>query len=123
MHRTDTSWQLHYCIQQLNSARMFCGVLHPSQVPADSWQFHLAPRSHSKPSPNLNPPMGVFFMPHHFTKNTVQASIFCERCMKMTPWKVADGRRQFCLVCYDNRKAEDATKPVVEVTQALFSEK
>ena len=59
-------------------------------------------------------------MLHHFTKNTVQASIFCERCMKMTPWKIADGRRQFCLICYDKRKTEDAAKPVAVTQGSLF---
>lgn len=39
-------------------------------------------------------------MPHHYTKSTVEASVWCKKCNKMTPWKIADGRRQFCLVCY-----------------------
>lgn len=39
-------------------------------------------------------------MPHHFTKSTVEASIWCNVCRKETPWKIADGRRQYCLVCY-----------------------
>jgi hypothetical protein len=39
--------------------------------------------------------------------------------MKETPWKIADGRRQFCLVCYDRKVAEIAewqkkSKPLVE---------
>ena len=52
--------------------------------------------------------MGKF----HFTKGTVEASIFCNRCMKMTPWRVADGRRQYCLTCYDKRKEADSQIPV-----------
>jgi hypothetical protein len=43
-------------------------------------------------------------MPHHFTKSTVEASIWCNRCNKETPWRIADGRRQYCLTC-DSRKA------------------
>lgn len=53
----------------------------------------------------------------HFTKNTVQAEIFCNRCMKMTQWRIADGRRQYCLVCYDRKKQPDAkqeTEPQAE---------
>ena len=40
-------------------------------------------------------------MPHHYTKTTVEASVWCNRCGKETPWRIADGRRQFCLVCYE----------------------
>ena len=39
-------------------------------------------------------------MPHHFTKATIQAEIFCRKCGKMTPWRIADGRRNYCLTCY-----------------------
>jgi hypothetical protein len=40
-------------------------------------------------------------MPHHYTKATVEASVWCNRCGKETPWRIADGRRQFCLACYE----------------------
>ena len=53
----------------------------------------------------------------HFTKNTVQAEIFCNRCMKMTQWRIADGRRQYCIPCYDRKKDADAqtlVKPPAE---------
>jgi hypothetical protein len=39
-------------------------------------------------------------MPHHHTKSTVEASLWCNRCNKETPWRIADGRQQFCLTCY-----------------------
>jgi hypothetical protein len=39
-------------------------------------------------------------MPHHYPKSCVEASIWCNRCGKETPWRIADGRRQFCLICY-----------------------
>ena len=45
-------------------------------------------------------------MPHHFTKDTIQAAIFCNACMKETPWRIADGRRQFCLTCYERKQAQ-----------------
>lgn len=65
-------------------------------------------------------------MPHHFTKNTVQAEIFCPRCMKETPWRIAEGRRQFCMVCYDkgrdhDEKANPKQEPEVERQGSLFS--
>lgn len=53
-------------------------------------------------------------MPHHFTKSTVEASIFCNTCMKETRWKVADGRRQYCLKCQarrDQARVEKAETP------------
>ena len=57
-------------------------------------------------------------MPHHWPKSTVEAQIFCNRCMKMTQWKIADGRQQFCLACYDAKKAaDDAKKAEPEDTQ------
>jgi hypothetical protein len=56
-------------------------------------------------------------MPHHFPKNTVQAEIFCNRCMKYTPWRVADGRRQWCMVCYERRKHENSAKVMKPVTE------
>lgn len=40
-------------------------------------------------------------MSHHFTKSTVQAACWCNKCGKETPWRIADGRRSYCLVCYD----------------------
>ena len=48
-------------------------------------------------------------MPHHFTKSTVEASCWCLTCHKMTPWRVFDGRRQYCLTCHD--KPAEPAKP------------
>jgi hypothetical protein len=45
-------------------------------------------------------------MPHHFTKSTVEAAVWCNRCNKETPWRIADGRRQFCLTCYSKPSEE-----------------
>jgi hypothetical protein len=56
----------------------------------------------------------------HFAKSTVQAEIFCNRCMKMTPWRVADGRRQYCLTCYDRRKENDVKAVVKPEQPKLF---
>jgi hypothetical protein len=57
-------------------------------------------------------------MPHHFTKATTEASIWCNKEGKMTMWRVADGRRQYCLSCQAKkdqaRLAEKAAPPPVE---------
>lgn len=50
-------------------------------------------------------------MPHHFPKNTVQAEVFCPKCMKLTPWRIAGGRRAYCLVCYGRPQP---SKPVAK---------
>jgi hypothetical protein len=42
-------------------------------------------------------------MAHHFTKTTTEAAVWCNKCGKETPWRVADGRRQYCIPCYDRR--------------------
>jgi hypothetical protein len=47
-------------------------------------------------------------MPEHYPKSTVEAAIFCARCMTVTPWKVADGRRQYCIPCFKNKQSADA---------------
>ena len=59
-------------------------------------------------------------MPHHFTKGTVQAALFCNTCMKETPWKIADGRRQFCMTCYEKRQEKKEEKPPMETQGDLF---
>ena len=50
-------------------------------------------------------------MPQHFTKNVVEAQIFSPRWMAMTSWKIEDGRRQYCLTCYDRRLKQDQEAP------------
>jgi len=50
-------------------------------------------------------------MPHHFTKTTIEASIWCNRCRRETPWRIADGRRQFCLICYERPTGKPAVDP------------
>lgn len=35
-------------------------------------------------------------MPHHFTKNTVEASAYCNTCNQQTMHYVADGRIGLC---------------------------
>ncbi len=56
--------------------------------------------------------------PEHYPKLTVEASIFCKTCMKMTPWRIAGGKRQFCIPCYerDHAPKPEATAPPAEQT-------
>jgi hypothetical protein len=41
-------------------------------------------------------------MPEHYTKNTLQVTVWCNRCGKVTPHRVDDGRRGPCLTCVEN---------------------
>lgn len=41
--------------------------------------------------------MGKF----HFTKSTVQANCWCNRCNKETPWRISGGKRAYCIPCYE----------------------
>lgn len=56
--------------------------------------------------------------PHHWPKSTVEASLWCNKCGKMTPHRIADGRQQFCLVCYE--KKPESAKKVDEIQGKLF---
>jgi hypothetical protein len=50
--------------------------------------------------------MGKF----HFTKNTVEASIWCNACNRETPWKILNGKRAYCIPCYDAKKSQPEEK-------------
>jgi hypothetical protein len=60
-------------------------------------------------------------MPEHFTKNTVEATVWCKRCGKVTPHRIDDGRRGPCLVCLE--RPTRPTKATVFKSGLLFSEK
>lgn len=58
--------------------------------------------------------------PHHFTKNTVEASAWCLKCNRQTLHAIADGRIGACLVCFQ-RLEEEAKKPKAQkIEQAGF---
>ena len=40
-------------------------------------------------------------MPEHYTKATIEASIWCNKCGSTTPWRIAGGKRSHCLTCYE----------------------
>jgi hypothetical protein len=57
-------------------------------------------------------------MPHHFTKNIVEASAWCNTCNKMTMHAVWDGRLDRC----KNNHPHAATKmKPVNLQESLFS--
>lgn len=53
-------------------------------------------------------------MPEHYTKNTVEATIFCPVCMKFTAWRIAGGLRSYCIACFELDRATDAAAAEVE---------
>lgn len=59
-------------------------------------------------------------MPEHFSKATVEATVWCARCGKPTPHMISDGRRGACLTCL--HKPKDETKEAVEAStqQEMF---
>ena len=40
-------------------------------------------------------------MGHHFTRDTIEASAYCNKCGKMTPHTVSDRRLGYCIPCYE----------------------
>jgi hypothetical protein len=61
-------------------------------------------------------------MPHHFPKNTVEASIWCNTCNRVTPWRVLNGKRGYCIPCYDAKatKPERVEKPFEQQIRFVF---
>jgi len=60
-------------------------------------------------------------MPEHYTLSTVEASVWCNRCGKMTQWRVAMRHRQYCLDCY-NKPVAAKEEPMGPDTQGdLFN--
>lgn len=58
--------------------------------------------------------------PHHFTKNTVAAQYWCNKCNANTMHRVDDGRISYCLICLG--KLEDKhneRKPAVVVQEVI----
>ena len=53
-------------------------------------------------------------MPEHFTKNTVEASFWCNKCGKPTPHRVDSGRRGPCLICLARVEPNEKPPPPPE---------
>lgn len=49
-------------------------------------------------------------MQHFFTKDTVEASLYCRQCVRNTMWTILGGRPAYCQVCYAKSAAESAAK-------------
>jgi ribosomal protein L44E len=45
-------------------------------------------------------------MPEHYTRNTLEATCWCNKCGKDTQHRVDDGRRGPCLDCIKRREVE-----------------
>lgn len=57
--------------------------------------------------------------PEHYTKNTVEASIWCNKCGKHTMHRVDSGRRGPCKVCMANLEPA-APKKAAATQTTLF---
>lgn len=46
-----------------------------------------------------------------FTRNTIEASVWCKPCGKKTQWKITDGQPQHCLACFAKLEEQHAQAP------------
>lgn len=53
----------------------------------------------------------IKFMPEHYPKNTVTASVWCKVCGRETTHRIDDGRRGPCMECMHQRELEVVKKP------------
>jgi len=62
-------------------------------------------------------------MPEHFTKNTISATFWCNKCGKATMHRVDDRRRGPCMVCMERLIPSPAVAKVSVAEQsALFGD-
>lgn len=62
-------------------------------------------------------------MPEHYTKNTLEATVWCNKCNRMTQHRVDGGRRGPCLeheAPMYNRKQEKEMKKKTQQSGNLF---
>ena len=59
-------------------------------------------------------------MRHFFTKNTVEASIWCVKCHKDTPHAIMDGRPAYCTICQAKPQAEKKLESPPQTSGNLF---
>ena len=64
-------------------------------------------------------------MAQHYTLQTVEVSVWCGKCRKDTPHRVADRRLQFCIPCWEASQAEsaaakDAERPAPAEQMGMF---
>lgn len=49
-------------------------------------------------------------MKQFFTRNTIEAQVWCNKCDRRTQWKIAGGHPQHCLECFGKLEAQHAEK-------------
>lgn len=60
-------------------------------------------------------------MKQFFTKNTLEASVWCEPCRKKTQWKIHKGLPQYCIPCFEKLEAQhNEPKPEAPAEQSGF---
>jgi hypothetical protein len=61
-------------------------------------------------------------MSEHYTKSTMQVSVWCNPCGKMTMHRVDDGRRGPCLECLKklDQQAKDRPAKIEPVQLEMF---
>lgn len=63
-------------------------------------------------------------MTEHFTKNTISAEFWCNKCQKYTQHRIDDGRKGPCLVCIEKLEAQheksELPKVATEKQEDLF---
>lgn len=59
-------------------------------------------------------------MPQHYTKNTVEASIWCNKCRSMTQWRILGSKRAYCIPCHDQPTPAKVEAPKPETQPTLF---
>jgi hypothetical protein len=62
-------------------------------------------------------------MTEHFTRNTISATFYCNKCGKPTPHRIDDRRKGPCLECIARleRQHGELVKPEVERQWSLFA--
>ncbi len=61
-------------------------------------------------------------MRHFFTRNIVEASIWCVKCGRETSHAIADGRPLHCKVCQSKPLEKKSEAPPAPTTGNLFGE-
>ena len=61
-------------------------------------------------------------MGHHFTRNTVSAPLFCNKCEKVTQHRVDDRRAGPCIPCMERQEAEVRERQAKEAAMGPAAE-
>ena len=51
-------------------------------------------------------------MPEHYTKNTLEATIWCNRCNAHTQHRVDNGRRGPCIPCIEKQRIKNEAERI-----------